>query len=433
MMLKPNPFYLIPFFVCLFSFLLSAESSLIQRIKIALPGAEVKALKPNEQFKEIFEIRFPQYIDHQNPSLGFFHQKIFLAHTDFKKPMLVDTEGYAAFFYTKELSKILQSNQIIIEHRYFGKSIPNTPKNWEYLSARQAAEDTHRIIKSLKSLYKKKWISTGISKGGMNALIHNHLFPKDVKAVVAYVTPLIQSREDQRINEHLNSVGNEDCRKQLAFIQKSLLEKRANILPILEEKAKENEIAVSIGLEVAFEYAVLEMPFSFWQWNANCSSIPDSSASPEKLFNFLDKTVNIFGLYSDNAIEYYHPSFIQHQRELGYYGFETKHLGQLLEKVREPDNAFFAPAEIALAYENSLMKEVQNSLEKKRKKVIYIYGAMDTWYACAITPSPQSQSLKMVKPNGTHSTRIKDFSKREQEQIYYLLEKWIDCDISPLY
>lgn len=431
-MLKTPTFFLLLLLV-FFSFQLSAESLLFERLKKVLPGSEIHALEPNDQFKEIFEIRFPQFIDHQNPSLGTFYQKIYLGHAGYKQPIVVDTEGYAAFFYTKELSKILHGNQIIIEHRYFGKSIPKPKGNWEYLTAKQAAADTHRIIKSLKSIYKKNWVSTGISKGGMNALIHNYLYPRDVKAVVAYVTPIIQSREDQRIEQHLNSVGSEECRSQLSMIQETLLRKRNEILPILEKKTIEKGKTLSIGLEVAFEYAVLEMPFSFWQWNANCSSIPQKDASPQKLFDFLDKTVNIFGLYSDKAIKYYHPSFVQHQKELGYYGFPFDHLEPLLEKVKSPDNSFFAPAEVSLQYENTLIKNLIHSLQKKKEKIIYIYGAMDTWYACAVSPRPGSNSIKMVKPNGTHSTRIKDFSKTEQAFIYNKLEKWVNADTSPVY
>ena len=88
-----------------------AELSKIEKyIKKKLPNATVKKLEAKDHFKEVYEIKFKQYLDHNNPKAGTFEHRIFLSHVDKKKQMLYVTEGYAGRQRTYELSKILNSN-----------------------------------------------------------------------------------------------------------------------------------------------------------------------------------------------------------------------------------------------------------------------------------------------------------------------------------
>lgn len=63
--------------------------------------------------------------------------------------MVIELDGYAVNNRTAELSKILNCNQIMVEHRYFGESVP-APFDWKYLTIKQAADDHHRIIEMFK-------------------------------------------------------------------------------------------------------------------------------------------------------------------------------------------------------------------------------------------------------------------------------------------
>ena len=78
------------------------------------------------------------------------------------------------------------------------------------------------------------------------------------------------------------------------------------------------------------------------------------------------------------------------------------------------------------------MQNVWNYATYEGNNFIYIYGEYDTWTACAITPSPKLNSLKMVKKGAPHSVRIKDFSTEEKSQIYNALEEWLNMTIEPL-
>ena len=74
----------------------------------------------------------------------------------------------------EELCPILQANQLFVEHRYFGKSVPDSV-TWQDLTVENAAADQHHIVQIFKKIYTQKWVSTGISKGGETALYHRML------------------------------------------------------------------------------------------------------------------------------------------------------------------------------------------------------------------------------------------------------------------
>jgi hypothetical protein len=78
------------------------------------------------------------------------------------------------------------------------------------------------------------------------------------------------------------------------------------------------------------------------------------------------------------------------------------------------------------------MRPALEYVEGQGHKMIYIYGALDTWYACAVNPSPLVDHLKMVLEDGSHRTRIRSFDDKERQQIYNKLEEWMGVAITPL-
>ena len=47
------------------------------------------------------------------------------------------------------LTNLLDANQIMVEHRYFGKSVPDS-LDWNYLNIKQSAADHHRIADPIR-------------------------------------------------------------------------------------------------------------------------------------------------------------------------------------------------------------------------------------------------------------------------------------------
>ncbi len=158
-------------------------------------------------FKEAYKILLNQPVDHNNPEGEKFSQKIYLSFAGIDKPVVVVTEGYEANRnYTTELASLLECNQIIIEHRYFGESVPEII-NWDNLNTEQAASDHHKVIEIFKQVFRGEWITTGISKGGQTVLFHSYYYPDDADIRIPYVAPLNFGPEDSRIYTFMPTTG----------------------------------------------------------------------------------------------------------------------------------------------------------------------------------------------------------------------------------
>ncbi|MEZ5197263.1 MAG: hypothetical protein R2764_12940 [Bacteroidales bacterium] len=203
----------------------------------------------------------------------------------------------------------------------FGESVPS-PIDWEQLTVYNAASDHHRVVEILKQIYIKKWINTGISKGGQTAMYHRYFYPDDVDATVGYVCPLNFSIEDQRVYRFLEQVGDSVCRKKIHDYQYEMLNNKAIYLEEFEKLADSRKISYSIGLTEAYDLTVLEYSFAFWQWGGtDCKSIPQRGESPKEMVNHLNRVAGIEWV-SDQGIQRLLPFFYQALAEIGFYGYD---------------------------------------------------------------------------------------------------------------
>ncbi|KAF0239146.1 MAG: peptidase [Prolixibacteraceae bacterium] len=196
-----------------------------------------------------------QPLDHADTTRGFFLQRVFVADKGKENAVLLITEGYGANYaasprYIKELSAMVNSNQITVEHRYFGESWPDSV-NWDYLTVINVAADHHAIVEIFKKYYPGKWINTGISKGGQTAVYHRAFYPDDVDVTVAYVAPLNFGVEDGRHEPFLQKVpGTAEQRKKIEEFQIEVLKNREVLVPRMEAFSKEKN----------YSYPKLKMP-----------------------------------------------------------------------------------------------------------------------------------------------------------------------------
>ena len=219
----------------------SSTADLYLKLK-ELKGAYVKEIEALPGFKEGYEIALVQPVDHKNPNGPKFTQRIFLSHRDYSKPVVLETEGYGATWpKEREVARILDANQIIVEHRYYESSKPK-PLDWKYLTSWQAASDHHRIVELFKEIYTGKWMTSGRSKGGMAALFHRVFYPDDIDATIAYVAPIMIGPTDPRIDKFMNSVGNEASREKIRQFQRVCLERRTELLPLLKNFSEKQKL-----------------------------------------------------------------------------------------------------------------------------------------------------------------------------------------------
>jgi len=394
-----------------------------------LPNVTVEKIKGDTTYAEYYEMWFTQPIDHNNPAHGTFKQRVFLGHHDLKKPMVVEIQGYNIWHQkADELSKLIDANQLKIEHRYFNDSRPDSLE-WKYLNIKQAAADQHAVIQALKSIYKNKWITTGISKGGQTTIYHRYFYPNDVDVSVPYVAPMNLEREDKRIYKHLASVGSEESRSKVKNFQIACFENRKQLLPLLKEHAKDKKLDFKMGFEKALDLNILEYSFAFWQWgNTTIEDIPNSDAKAKDLFAHLAKS-SPFNFFDTKGIKQQQPFFYQALTELGMYGYEVAPFKKYINYDKDLTFDFTLPEGADGTFNPESMIAVNEWLQTKADKMLFIYGEFDTWSATQVDLKDNTKCKKFVNPKGAHGTRMKSFSPETQAEMVKTLEAWLDMEI----
>ena len=211
----------------LFSNLLNSQTDL-EKALFDLPDIRFEKIKTPDGFESAYLVNIKQPLDHTDPSKGYFYQRVWFSHSGFDKPTVINTAGYdtrANRIY--EPTKLLNANQLRVEHRFFGTSIPEKlEEKYEYLNMEQATADLHKVREVFGALYKNKWLATGISKGGMTTIYYKYFYPDDVDVSIPYVAPIDTTYEDPRIYDFLNNQGSEACRTEIREIQDRLLTDR---------------------------------------------------------------------------------------------------------------------------------------------------------------------------------------------------------------
>ncbi len=421
-------------FVAIFTFAQTSELEVFLKSQPEIKSVE--RIKGNDFFESTYKIMVIQPIDHTNPEKGNFLQRVFVADKGKNNPVLLITEGYGAGYaenprYLNELSPIFNSNQICIEHRYFGESWPN-PIEWKYLTVANAAADHHKITKLFKKYYSGKWINTGISKGGQTALYHRSLYPNDVDVTVAYVCPLNFGVEDGRHEKFIRDIpGTAVQREKIQQFQLAVLKNRKDILPKLQNYSDEKNFTYRIPMDAVLDYCVLEYSFSIWQWGRFVDEIPPADTTTNELFAHLIK-VSAPSYYSIEGMEATKSFFVQAAHELGYYGYDTKPFEKYLsiKTAKNYLSYIFLPDDYDLKYVRSTSKNVKKFIKKTDSEILFIYGEFDPWLASGFEVTDRENFLKIVKPGGSHSTRIGNLSDKQKEQVKFTLEKWLELPVN---
>lgn len=402
-----------------------AETELLRRIR-ALPGVvEVQATRFDAQsFAEAYEIMFDQAVDHRKPEGPRFRQRLFLAHAGSDKPVVLVTEGYGARgSRAGELTRLLGANQINVEHRFFGRSVP-APLDWTDLTVRNSADDLHAIVSVFKALYPGKWVSTGVSKSGQTALFYKCFYPDDVDATVPYSAPVNVAQEDPRLYRFLETVGDEATRARIKDYQKALLKREDEILPLVAKWTESRKWTLNLSLAEAYEYGVLEYPFAFWQYGTKPSDIPPADAPVQALFEHYQK-INTFYFYTDQGQQAFEPFMYQAFTEIGYYNYDVADFRGLLKALKSPTNQVLCPKGVQIVFDPATMDRVYRFLQYEAGRVLYIYGGLDTWAATRPPLIGRTDAVMIVVPTAHHGVGMRDFSPEQKELAFAALERWL--------
>ena len=418
----------------LFVLLSASASSLAQTVleqKISAISA-IKEIRPLEtsEFSEKYVTYFTQPLDHRHPEKGSFRQRVIVSHVGFDRPTVIVTEGYGAAYalrsqYREELSKLLNANMIFVEYRYFLESTPE-PKDWQYLTAENSADDLHAITTAFKNIYPGKWIATGISKGGQTTLLYRTFYPDDVDISVPYVAPLCYGVEDGRHEPFLHKISTPENRKIIEDFQLEALKRKATLLPRFEKYCTEKNYSFRAPIEEIYDYSVLEYSFALWQWGTPISSIPATTASDDEIFSHLlaISEPGYFTADSPNA-----SFFVQAARELGYYGYDVQPFKQYLSIQSSEGylHRLMLPEELKdMPFDKTLSKKITKFLKKQDPKMIFIYGQNDPWTAAGVTWLKNKKNIHVfIQPNGSHLARINTLPETEKAKVMELINGWL--------
>ena len=406
-----------------------AQTVLEQKINAISAIKEIRPLETSE-FSEKYVTYFTQPLDHRHPEKGSFRQRVIVSHIGFDRPTVIVTEGYGAAYalrsqYREELSKLLNANMIFVEYRYFLESTPE-PKDWQYLTAENSADDLHAITTAFKNIYPGKWIATGISKGGQTTLLYRTFYPDDVDISVPYVAPLCYGVEDGRHEPFLHKVSTSENRKKIEDFQLEALKRKATLLPRFEKYCTEKNYSFRAPIEEIYDYSVLEYSFALWQWGTPISSIPATTASDDEIFSHLlaISEPGYFTADSPNA-----SFFVQAARELGYYGYDVQPFKQYLSIQSSEGylHRLMLPEELKdMPFDKTLSKKITKFLKKQDPKMIFIYGQNDPWTAAGVTWLKNKKNIHVfIQPNGSHLARINTLPEAEKAKVMELINEWL--------
>lgn len=406
-----------------------AQTVLEQKINAIFAIKEIRPLETSE-FSEKYVTYFTQPLDHRHPEKGSFRQRVIVSHVGFDRPTVIVTEGYGAAYalrsqYREELSKLLNANMIFVEYRYFLESTPE-PKDWQYLTAENSADDLHAITTAFKNIYPGKWIATGISKGGQTTLLYRTFYPDDVDISVPYVAPLCYGVEDGRHEPFLHKISTPENRKIIEDFQLEALKRKATLLPRFEKYCTEKNYSFRAPIEEIYDYSVLEYSFALWQWGTPISSIPATTASDDEIFSHLlaISEPGYFTADSPNA-----SFFVQAARELGYYGYDVQPFKQYLSIQSSEGylHRLMLPEELKdMPFDKTLSKKITKFLKKQDPKMIFIYGQNDPWTAAGVTWLKNKKNIHVfIQPNGSHLARINTLPETEKAKVMELINGWL--------
>ena len=408
------------------------DADRLEREMYDLPGLAFKKISgPADNYLK-YELTIRQPLDHQHPEKGFFYQYATLLHKGFNNPTVIETQGYWLDTSRNEVEEMLNGNDINVEYRFYGRSLPDSIQ-WDYLTIEQATADLHAINGLFRNIYKGKWISTGISKGGETTLYYKYFYPHDVDLSIPYVAPLDNSLEDQRLYHFFDTIGTAACRQKIFQLQVFLLQHEKEAVEKLRWYAIGQNIHFSYtgSIGKSFEYAVLEFPFAFWQYHGECDSIPPGQSLDAGL-EYLLKISDI-AAFSDEGIKLFEAHYYQAATQSGYYGYKIAPFQKYLHYFTSNPSAAFPPGSAPKKpFDPTLNAKVAAWLAEDGNNIVYLYGGIDAWTAAGIIVSDKVNSKRFVVPNATHSTaRVKNMSPDMQHEFAKKVKDLSGLDVGP--
>jgi hypothetical protein len=434
--------------LCLFLAVSLSASQLTEKLAAIRGISHITALADSTGFSEKWCITFTHPLRYGRACADSLPQRIFVCHVGFDRPTIVVTEGYWANYaenphYREEISRLLNANVVVCEYRYFGKSLPvaaahgsklgapGTKRYYSALTVENSLLDLHEVVTALKGIYPRKWLATGISKGGQTTMFYRARFPDDVDVSVPYVAPLNRALEDGRHEPFIEKLtGTPQGRDRVLDFQRSLCRRKAELLPLFEQQCKNRGYRFRVPVSEIYDYWILEYSFAYWQWYTPDERIPSDTLSAGAMADWMFR-VNDPSYFQDNSP--FLAFNVQAAKELGYYGYDTRPFAPYMNSLDTYDymHRLMLPESLKkLKFSASLYRQTVRFLRRSDPRMIFIYGQYDPWSAsgvCQWLDTSKKQNLHVcVQPAGSHLSRIGNMPTSMRRSIEAWLKAWME-------
>jgi hypothetical protein len=406
----------------------AAQDATLREKLEKVPGLRIVS-ETQKEGRPFFTLMLRQPVDHDKPWRGSFEQQFTLWHKAETAPMVHYTGGYTLSSGTREITTLLGANQISVEHRFFGKSVPEGKTDWSKLTIQQEAADEHNIVQAMKRIYPAKWLGTGASKGGMTQTYHERFYPDDLDAVVAYVAPNDADNRDDRVYDNFfKTVGTPECRIALDAVQREMLVRRKALLPMFEATSKAQGLTFKqLGTtDRAYEFSVLDQVWNFWQSGTytDCPTVPDAKKATDKeLYDWsLGHGLSIYS-DADAGPGGTGPYYRQAAAQLGWADLKFAHLRDVRNypDIYQPNSLL--PADMRTRYSGWDAKDVDRWVNRKGRQMMFVYGQNDPWSAERYRPSKRDSHL-YVAPNSNHGALISKLVPEQRAEAEATVKRW---------
>ncbi len=431
-----------------------------ERLQAIKSIEDVKFVGRNDSFKAVYRFKFQQYIDHNNKKLGTFDQHVEIGFNGFDLPNVYVSSGYMigednsySSQNENEIAFLLGCNYVFVEHRYFDDSLPveinySDANTWKYLTTAQAAADAHEITTQLKRILDGKWVSTGMSKGGMTTELYAYYYPGDMDLYVPYVAPMCKSFADTRFFDFIYQEAGDlqygetkaaQMRNDILSFQIKMLEWRDTLAPRFYQDGINGGTVFSnyATQDRVYDACVLEFGVGFWQYYqsysavTSCLKMSESTASQltAKQNKFYQTFTNIISPDDVAMNNEFTPYYIQAYQELGNYGYKFSYIRDALpEGVRlsiteqeEHDLMFklvLNESQLSIGHKEIMEPKISHMLETTDQQFIILYGSSDPWYSVRPEDHDDRDNISIyVNEKYPHTTCIQNYPKAVKEEI----------------
>lgn len=405
-----------------------------------------------EEGTNIYACTFRQPLDQFAESPYHLRQRVVIHFVSFDAPTVLMCSGYSLLYERCDVSRILKANQIEVEYRYHGQSIPDghyPDVQWSYLDSRQASADLHAIYEAFKPYFKGKWLSSGVSKGGVTTALYALFHPGDMDLYIPFAAPFFTSLEDERIGHWINNgVATAEAREQMIQFTRMALRRKegiSKVLPLVSELYQGYNEGELVRFMPYLIFSTFLNRLAYETLNLWLKQIPTEQATDAQLAAFIlgddqwkqqETLMKLKSLLTKSLVEEIsdNPYYPQALKELGFYRMDlTPYAEELAEGLLTKEDALFWPyigttreQELLLPkYSNEMTLRFLNEfLPSTTCKMIFVYGQNDYWTGAAIEEYPNNPNIqRFIVPDVNHSDYVLSFPRMERYHIQQAIEK----------